>query len=374
MITEIQKLPSHIKEITPLIDKKIRDLFDFNELLSIKEVVVVGCGDSYMSGVATKHAFEKFSHIPVQAILSMQAARYDLIESFSSFPRNPLVLGVSVSGTVARTYEAIGVARDGGSLTVGITSNPDSPLSQAAEKTLVVPSPESLMAPGVSSYRTSMISLYLMGIRLGEVSGLLAQSEADAIRNELMGLGESIEKTIEKNIENIKLCAESLAEAHQFVFLGSGPNEASALFCAAKMIEANGRNSIGQDIEEWAHLQYFENGYRETPTFLIVPPGNSHTRASELIEPMQRVGRVIIGVVSEDEKEITGQADWSFPIVGQIREIFSPLVYSVVGEIFAAYFTDVINASYFRTSDEAYTSGDNTIRSSKAYSRSDFLD
>ena len=83
--------------------------------------------------MAAKLAFDELAGIPTEPMRAMEAARYGAIYQPKSFPGNPLTLGISVSGTVARTREAMAIARAEGALTVAITANPDAPLAQAAE-------------------------------------------------------------------------------------------------------------------------------------------------------------------------------------------------------------------------------------------------
>ena len=76
---------------------------------------------------------------------------------------------------------------------------------------------------------------------------------------------DAIEATIPAIEERTRELAEAVADQTNFVFVGDGPNYATALFSAAKVIEAAGRHAMGQDTEEWAHLQYFVNVDPEPP-------------------------------------------------------------------------------------------------------------
>ncbi len=109
MISQVESLPDLILEQTPIIDERIRRLLDHELCLSIKHIVTTGCGDSHMAAVATELAFEQLAGIPTEPLNAMTAARYHLLGRQSPFPKNPLVIGISVSGTVARTREAVGI-------------------------------------------------------------------------------------------------------------------------------------------------------------------------------------------------------------------------------------------------------------------------
>lgn len=369
MIAQVESLPALIREELDTLDGRVRRLLDHNECLSVKRVVITGCGDSHMAGIATELAFEQLAGIPTEPMRAMEAARYGAIYQPKSFPGNPLTLGISVSGTVARTREALAMARAEGALTVAITANPDAPLAQTAEKMLDCGVPDFGFAPGVRSYRVSLMALYLLAIRLAEVNARMTQDEANALRRELKGTADAIEATIAACHSRTRELAEAVADQKEFVFIGDGLNLATAYFGAAKVIEAAGRHAIGQDTEEWAHLQYFVNVDPETPTFLISPGGRGHSRAAEMVEPINRVGRTLIAVVPEGDEAIAPHAKWVLPVVGQVREIFSPMVYAVASELFAAHLSDVVGEPFFRSFSGPY-SVDNTIRRSQVIDRS----
>jgi glucosamine--fructose-6-phosphate aminotransferase (isomerizing) len=364
MIAQVESLPDLIRNEFDRLDAAARRLLNHNECLSVKRVVITGCGDSYMAGVAAELAFEQLAGISTEPMNAMQAGRYGSPFFEQMFPRNPLVLGISASGMVARTREALALARSQGALTVAITGNPESPLAGAAELVYNSKLPDFAPAPGVRSYRGSLLALYLLAIRLAEVSGRMTQDEAGAVRQQLKGTADAIEATILAIQGRVRALAEAVADQTQFVFTADGPNYATAMFGAAKVIEAAGRHAIGQDTEEWAHLQYFVNVDTATPTFIISPGGRGHGRAAELVEPMKRIGRTVVAVVPEGDQAIAPGADWVLPVVGQVPEIFTPMVYAVASELFAAQLSDVVGEPPFRRFSGAYQEGANTIQTS----------
>ncbi|MGH2697929.1 MAG: SIS domain-containing protein, partial [Actinomycetota bacterium] len=281
-------------------------------------------------------------------------------------PRNPLVLGVSVSGTVARVREAANLSRQRGALTVAVTANPSSPLAEASEKVLDcgIPAFAGPHTPGVRSYRMSLLALYLLAIRLGEVRDRYSQDEANAMRSELRQSADAIEATVSAASAGAQELAAEFANHSSFVFVGDGPNYASALFSAAKVIEAAGRHAMGQDTEEWAHLQYFVSVEADTPTFVISPGRRAHDRVAEILLSMARVGRTTVAVTPKGDAVAAPSAKRSLPVAGDVREAFSPMVYAVPGELFSAHLADAVGEPFFRTSNPAYSQG-NDIRISR---------
>ncbi|MDQ6833661.1 MAG: SIS domain-containing protein [Chloroflexota bacterium] len=360
MWAEVESLPALIRERLRPTDEAVRRLLDHNECLSIKEIFITGCGDSHNAGVAAEMAFETLAGIPTHPLPAMQFSRYAIRTLPRDFPRSPLVVGISTSGEVSRTIEALTLARQQGALTVALTGNSESRAARAAEKVLAVSTESYGRSPGVRTYAMSLLSLYLLAIRLGEVGARYTQAEADDLRAELLGMADVIEATIAASAQAARAIGAEMGAEPNFVFVGSGPNYATALFGAAKMVEAAGKQVIGQEMEEWAHLQYFSKE-AETPTILIAPPGESHDRAAELAQIMRHLGRRIIAVVAEDDHDIAPLADAILPIRGAVREMFSPLVSCVSVELLAAVVSHASGEPYFRQTTPTYDSG-NGIR------------
>jgi glucosamine--fructose-6-phosphate aminotransferase (isomerizing) len=224
--------------------------------------------------------------------------------------------------------------------------------------------PDFAPAPGIRSYRVSLLMLYLLAIRLAEVNGRLTQDQAGQMREQLKRTADAIEATIQATEERTRELAIAVADQTNFVFVGDGPNYATALFSAAKVIEAAGRHAMGQDTEEWAHLQYFVNVDRETPTFIISPAGRGYGRAAELVDVMRRVGRTVIAIVPERDEQVAAGADWVLPVVGEVPEVFSPMVYAVAGELYSGYLSQAVSEPPFRGFADVYEPTGITIRNS----------
>ncbi|MCA9984244.1 MAG: SIS domain-containing protein [Anaerolineales bacterium] len=363
MLAQVYSLPGMIRDTFRGLDKQVRTFTSHEDIINIKQVVITGCGDSHMAGVAAELAFEQLAGIPTDPIRAMKA-RYVAPYRQSYFPHNPLVIGISVSGTVARTREAVGLFAQQGVPTLAITANPEGPLAQMCQHTLDCTIPEFGFAPGVRSYRMSLMALYLLAIRIGEVQDRYSQDEAAKLRQELLQTADAIEATIAAVDGKTRQLAEAVANEKSFVFVGDGPNFATAMFGAAKLIEAAGVNGMGQESEEYAHLQFFSSAEPQIPTFLISPGYRGHARVGDLIPPLKKLGRQLIAIAPEGDTVVGANADWALPVVGQVKEAFSPMVYAVATELFSAHFADVIGEPFFRQDNDTYK-GNRDIRNTE---------
>ena len=354
MIDQVKSLPDMIRTEFKNIDRQVRLLMSHEEFLTVKRIVITGCGDSHMAGLATELAFEQIAGIPTEPMRAMKGGRYAAPYLISHYPHNPLVIGISVSGTVARTREAVQLFAQKDRPTVAITGNPESPLAQICDKVIDCTIPEYPFAPGVRSYRMSLLALYLLAIRLGEVQDKYSQGEADVKRDSLLATADAIEATIEAVYDTTLELANAVADEKSFVFIGDGPNFGTALFGAAKAIEAAGVHAMGQESEEWVHLQYFSDVESSTPSFLITPGYRGHDRVGDLIPPLKGIGRTAIAIAPEGDQVVSPHVDWVLPVIGDIPEAFTPMVYPVAIELFSAHLSDVIGKPFFRQDNPAY--------------------
>ncbi len=325
-----------------------------------RSIYTAGCGDSYYAGLACEMAFAQFCRLPAKALPSMSFARYEA----AILPEGAAVLGISNSGGVARSIEAVAMANAAGADTLAVTGRPDSLIAQEADAALTVPIDAMGRSPGVRSYTVQLLSLYLCAIELGQQRAVLSASQAGAWRQQLRDVAASMETAIEANDAVIKQLAEDLREQDHWIFVGSGPSYATALFSAAKLVESCGANAWAQDIEEWAHIQFF-NRQERTPTCVIAPPGPSVERACELLPYITDVGRYTLLVTSQPQAFDAAHADRILAVPQAVPEVFSPLVDCIAGELLAYYLAEVWDAESFTATRRGVSAGGDRLRGSR---------
>ena len=74
-IAQVFSLPNMIREEFKQLDAQIRQLMNHEEFLSVKRVIITGCGDSHMAGLATELAFEQIAGIPCEPMRAARSAR-----------------------------------------------------------------------------------------------------------------------------------------------------------------------------------------------------------------------------------------------------------------------------------------------------------
>lgn len=356
MVDQIKSLPALLEAIFQAVDESARATLDHELCLSLKRVFVTGCGDSHHAALGSELAFERLAGLPDEPMTALQFARYGAGYIPRSGPNTNLVIGISVSGGVSRTAEALAMGAQAGATTVALTATPGSRVAQAAQRVLLTvqppfPEPEGVHVPGVRSYFASQLGLLLIAVRIGEVRGHLTSAKAGEVRAQIRALAAAAEETIQANDAAAKALAEEWKDANEFVFVGGGANFGTALFSAAKILEASGDPALGQETEEWCHLQYFARA-EATPTFFISAGQRDLSRIVESAVAARAIGRRVAAIAPKSAKALHEQAARSL-YLAEVDEMFSPLIASIPGELFAAYRADVIGEPFFR----AFTGG-----------------
>lgn len=295
----------------------------------IQRVFLTGCGDSHHAAVGLEMAFRLWSGRWGESGPAMRVGRYG-IPNLAVMAKTTLVVGLSNSGEVARTVEALELAKESGAHTLALTLSPDSALAKVADASISLPF-EAPPGPGLLSY----LALLLLGFAL--CASLADEGERAQIIEGVEALARDLGPWLQQEqFEGLRL-AEEAHDRQACVFAGAGPAYGSALFSAAKVIEAAGMPAWGQDLEEWAHVEYFCEP-AGMPTWFLATAGMAASREQEIIKAARAIGRRV--QVSQ----------WRGPDRLSIRasEALSPLALWAGPAAFAAALADRLGDSPFR--------------------------
>jgi glucosamine--fructose-6-phosphate aminotransferase (isomerizing) len=309
-------------------------------------IYLAGCGDSHYCGLAARLAFESWSGIPTEPLPALSFARY-VVESA---PDDAWAVCVSNSGRVKRTVEAAQKARERGLRTIGITYAPDSPLAETTATTIPFAYPNPGFGPGTISYVASLTVLYAVALRAAELAGTLSPNEADGRAAEVAAQHEAVAETIKLAAAAAEELGRETPTDVPITFLGGGPSFGTASFGAAKIIEAARVGAGVQELEEWAHEEFFCTG-PGTLTIVVTPPGAGSDRAVEQLSAVRQVGGTAVAVCSPADPAAAA-ADAVLPVAGDAPEALSPLSYCVPLELFALHFASSKGLTMFGFDDE----------------------
>jgi glucosamine--fructose-6-phosphate aminotransferase (isomerizing) len=320
MRDEIAMIPDVIANQVARLRPRIRELV-MRDAGTLQEVVLTGCGDSHYAGLATRLAFERAAGVRCRAPEALELARYEVRYVPGSPP--PLLVALSHSGEVGRTIEATATAAVAGWHTVAFTGRADGRLARTAERTVLMQVPTLGFSPGTSTYVAMVAALLVLAAELARARG--RSIEADEVDQALALAPGLAAETLEMSAAPAGAAAARIADAAVTTYLGAGPSRASAAFGAAKLFEGPQRYGVVQDLEEWAHEQYFVSG-PATPVVVVAPSGASRDRAGELLAEMDYIGAPSVLVSDRIDDPIAAHADVCLPVAAGMPELASPLL------------------------------------------------
>jgi glucosamine--fructose-6-phosphate aminotransferase (isomerizing) len=306
---------------------------------AVDRAFLVGCGDSYYAAYGAQGAFERLTGLDTVAMEAMEFARYKA----PFIGPESLVIPISNGGQVMRTLEAAEVANEAGSSVILVTARPDSPFGRLGLPTInqyAEPDEGSstINALGLVNYMASFTTLILVGLELARARGRSSDRERLNMAAALGATPELIRSTVHLHLTTLRDWARSTPLRSLFV-LGAGPSFGAAQFVGAKFFEAPQFAASVQQLEEWAHEQFFTHRSGRQ-VMIIAPSGPSAGRAVEILEGIQRIGG--IGIVVSDDVNLLAAADLALRIpTTEAGEGLSPLVSVVPGEILAIAYQEV---------------------------------
>jgi glucosamine--fructose-6-phosphate aminotransferase (isomerizing) len=335
MIRQADTLAADLREQVTPVSQHLEHLLTLAEWRSAGTVYLTGDGDSYHAACAAAMAFETIAGRHCEPVSALPFTEYRAPWLRPDPQARPLVIAISASGGTERTVQALEAARSGGALTIAVTGTAGSSLTKAADRSVVISLPGLEPSPGIRTYQASLVGLLLTAIRMGEARQHCTRPHAQALRRDLAAQAENVAATADRARDRCRDVASIIADAPVVVMVGSGPSYGTALFSAAKLAEAAGIFSAGQDLEEWSHVERWTYPV-DMPVFVIAPPGRSRPRALTVAAAAADQGRQVITVAPDDD-EIASHARFVLPVRGRVREEFSPLLYHVFASYLASY-------------------------------------
>ena len=348
MFRQVAGLAGDLRQLTRPFEQQVRAALTPSEWQAVKKVYLTGDGDSYHASCAAEMAFEAIADVDCEPLSAQRFLDYGAAWMRPAAPPQTVVIATSASGGTERVVQAIERAKENGALTVALTGTPNSPVTQAAERSVVVELPHKERSPGIRTYQASLAGMLLAAIQLGELQDRYTREEAERLRRELVDLAAVVDATTNAIQAGCREVADMIAASPVVVMLGSGPSYGTALYGAAKLIEAAGVFAMGQDLEEWWHVERFAYPV-DMPVFVIAPPGRSHWRAESVAATARGLGRRVIVVAHRDDTQVTRHAHIVLPVHGEVREEFSPVLYHLFASYVAAHVAERLDRCPFQS-------------------------
>lgn len=286
----------------------------------IRRIVMVGCGDSWISGYGVRHVVERMLGVVCEPCEAFDFATYclDVVDE------ETVVIGLSSSGKTEPVIDGLKGAEARGAYAIGLSNTLGSPLMEEF--------PGALHIRATRGGWPTQSSTAAMALKLALTASVAEAKGADIsmLRAALSALPDQVDGVSKAFYEPARVVAARLARADLVLLAGAGPHYAPAAFGAAKLKELAPIHAYAFPLEEYHHYRTQKAG---DPLFLVAPDAASHTRAVETAIMSHGSEGFCIALVPEGETEIAEIADvaWHLPPVAPETQ---PIVYSVPLHLF----------------------------------------
>jgi glutamine---fructose-6-phosphate transaminase (isomerizing) len=235
MLKEIHEQPDAVAETisdrTPGDHVELAELSD--ELLAdVRRIVIVACGTSYHAGLVGRYAIEEWARLPVEMDIASEY-RY----------RNPvvgaddLVIGISQSGETADTLAAMRLARDAGAKVLAVTNVMGSQATRDSDAVIFTRAGLEIGVAATKTFVSQVAVMYLLGLKLAQVRGTLADDELKRLVAELKQVPHLMTELLERVDESVRTIADHWKDSEFFLYLGRHVGLPVALEGALKLKE-----------------------------------------------------------------------------------------------------------------------------------------
>jgi fructoselysine-6-P-deglycase FrlB-like protein len=256
-------------------------------------VYAVGCGDGWFAARAVGHRARRY-----RAASALEFLVY-LAPHLTAADR---VVAISMSGNVDRTVEAWQAARAREASGLVLTNGAGGRLAEGAPVTVSLDIPE--LAPflcGTSTYTATVLALLLLAdVDAGTLEPALASlpvaiAEAESWAREVAGLAGR------RGVTGVRV-------------LAAGPHVATADYGAAKLVELTRIPAWGDDLEEFAHRQFWSADPRDLIVYLV-PNAAVARLARDAAEALAELGFETVAIETAGQAVLTVRRRFSLPAV-----------------------------------------------------------
>ena len=227
------------------------DVFTKND---IRKIYLLGSGTSYHASLCIKSYFEKYLNVEVEVDIPTVFTNYVKINNNKMYKNNQiLVIGISQSGTSFSTINAMKKARDAGYMTIALTENLNSPISQEVDHVIKLLCGKELIPVETKGYTTTILQGYLWAIEIAyklERLSVLDYEEIMANTKKMLANYQDIIAEIESWYQ--KNMSELLTYKYGHV-TAYGSNICTAQEAVLKMYETYKKPLSAYELEELIH-------------------------------------------------------------------------------------------------------------------------
>ena len=264
-----------------------------DDLRRIEQVVILGCGTSWHSGLVGKFLIEQLARLRVDVDYGSEFRYRDPIAD-----KKTLAIVITQSGETADSLAALREAQSKGAASVVICNVVGSMATREADGTVYTHAGPEIGVASTKAFTSQLVALNLLALHLAQVRGT---TSADEIRQQIEGLTQLpglLQHTLRCD-EDIARIAKQFYRRSNFLYLGRGVNYPIALEGALKLKEVSYIHAEGYPAGEMKHgpIALIDENM---PVVALVPSGPVFDKMMGNLQEAKTRGGSIIALTDAD--------------------------------------------------------------------------
>ncbi|XP_076629753.1 glucosamine-fructose-6-phosphate aminotransferase 2 isoform X1 [Colletes latitarsis] len=271
------------------------------EIKRCRRLMLIGCGTSYHSAIATRQLLEELTELPVMVELAS-----DFLDRNTPVFRDDVCFFISQSGETADTLMALRYCKGRGALIIGITNTVGSSICRESHCGVHINAGPEIGVASTKAYTSQFISLVMFALVMSEDRISLGTRRQQIIEG-LKNLDNLIRQVLQLD-EKVKELAASLFQHKSLLIMGRGYNFATCMEGALKVKELTYMHSEGIMAGELKHgpLALVDDSM---PVLMIVMRDPVYTKCMNALQQVTaRDGKPIL-ICEEGDEETKSFAD-----------------------------------------------------------------
>ncbi len=297
------------------------------QLRSVKNIIVVGCGTAYYAGLMASYLVEQFTDDVSIRVEIASELRY---RSFH-VPDNTIALIVSQSGETADTLACMKELQRRGVPCLGVVNAVGSTIAREVDGGIYVHVGAEISVASTKAFTSQVTAIVLFGLAIAQAKGVNPQTLHEYIE-ELERLPDEIESVLEKHEAEIRTLAKSYARYDHALYIGRDSLYPIALEGALKLKEVSYVHAEGYASGELKHGPIALIDDRFFEVCYIQDNWLYEKSQSNLVEMNARGAHTI--VITDTDRRVQGEA--VIRLKTKLRHL-TPLLFNVVSQLLAYY-------------------------------------
>lgn len=220
--------------------------FDMHELLSIKRILILGCGTSLHAGYVAGYMIEDKARIPVQVEISSEFRYKNPIVQEDTF-----VIAISQSGETADTIAAVRELKSKGAKILAVCNVQGSTLTRESDACLFLRAGSEIGVASTKAFTSQLVVLSLFALQLARMRHM-SKNEGQEFLNAIVKLPDQVQNILDRE-EWIEVLAKKYASYDNFFYLGRYYMYPACLEGALKLKEISYINANAYPAGEMKH-------------------------------------------------------------------------------------------------------------------------